>query len=147
MKQSLHHCFHSFCVKCIMIFPVKCIFFNWKCQDAEIKTLRRSKPGKFSYSVANFHWNHRQTYGLFCRRKRQVLHQGHSWLSWCAQQLLQSCENPSRSPELLLTWMLLCLVPKDAPEKTYSIAQFYFKGQFLMRSSVYLLKHNFIPPI
>lgn len=23
MKQSLHHCFHSFCVKCIKIFPAK----------------------------------------------------------------------------------------------------------------------------
>lgn len=24
MKQSLHHCFHSFCVKRIKIFPAKC---------------------------------------------------------------------------------------------------------------------------
>lgn len=23
MKQSLHHCFHSFCAKCIKIFPAK----------------------------------------------------------------------------------------------------------------------------
>lgn len=148
--------FSLFLCKVHQDFSSKMGFFNWKCQDAEIKTLHRNKPGKFSYSVANFHQNHRQTYGgrggssfssLFCLRKRQVLPQGHSWLSWCARRLSQSCENPLRSPELLLTWMLLCLVPKDAPEKTYSIAPFYFKGQFLTRSSVFLLKHNFIPPV
>lgn len=38
------------------------------------------------------------------------------------------------------------LYPK-IPEKTYSIAQFYFKGQSLMRSSVYLLKQFYSPHI
>lgn len=45
-----------------IFFPAKC-FFNWKCQDAEIKILHRNKTGKFSYSESNCHQNHGLTYG------------------------------------------------------------------------------------
>lgn len=43
-------------------FPAKC-FFNWKCQDVEIRILHRNKTGKFSYSESNCHQNHGPTYG------------------------------------------------------------------------------------
>lgn len=63
--KSFHHCFHSLGVKCTKIFlffPAKC-FFNWKCQDVEIRILHRNKTGKFSYSESNCHQNHGLTYG------------------------------------------------------------------------------------
>lgn len=140
------------------------MFFNWKCQDAEIKTLHRNKPGKFSYSESNFHQNRRQTYGghggpsfssLLCltekkagkRLNNDILGSPDVCSNFPKAVKILGAPQRGKRPFSLFSLPGRCSASYAKTPQRKFILRFCFilRGNFLMYSSIFLLRHNFIP--